>query len=119
MLLENGACAMGEDKRATLFMIGGCQAVRLPKEIRLPGSTVRVRQVGTGVLLEPLEKRTWPAGYWERLVSLRPVGKHMTVPPPLPPSTERDARLSTLESWPDEWPDPPNQRGQVKRRKRR
>jgi antitoxin VapB len=41
--------------RAKLFMHGRSQAVRLPKEFRLPGKEVRVRRVGSGVLLEPLE----------------------------------------------------------------
>jgi antitoxin VapB len=30
--------------------------VRLPKEFRLPGTEVRVRRVGRGVLLEPVER---------------------------------------------------------------
>jgi antitoxin VapB len=39
---------------ARLFMHGRSQAVRLPKEFRLPGDRVRVRHVGNGVLLEPI-----------------------------------------------------------------
>jgi antitoxin VapB len=39
---------------AKLFRHGGSQAVRLPKDFRLPGTRVRVRRVGDGVLLEPL-----------------------------------------------------------------
>jgi antitoxin VapB len=38
---------------AKLFRHGRSQAVRLPKDFRLPGSEVRVRRVGRGVLLEP------------------------------------------------------------------
>jgi len=41
---------------AKLFKHGRSQAVRLPKEFRLPGDEVRVRRVGRGVLLEPLER---------------------------------------------------------------
>jgi len=41
---------------ARLFRHGRSQAVRLPKEFRLPGTQVRVRRVGRGVLLEPLER---------------------------------------------------------------
>ena len=41
--------------KAKLFMHGRSQAVRLPKEFRLPGKEVRVRRLGRGVLLEPLE----------------------------------------------------------------
>lgn len=39
---------------AKLFTHGRSQAVRLPKEFRLPGDRVRVRHLGTGVLLEPM-----------------------------------------------------------------
>lgn len=39
---------------AKLFMHGRSQAVRLPKELRLPGDEVRVSRFGNGVLLEPI-----------------------------------------------------------------
>jgi antitoxin VapB len=39
---------------ARLFTHGRSQAVRLPKEFRLPGDRVRVRHAGNGVLLEPI-----------------------------------------------------------------
>ena len=44
---------MSGSATARLFRHGRSQAVRLPKEFRLPGSEVRVRRVGRGVLLEP------------------------------------------------------------------
>lgn len=40
--------------RAKIFRHGRSQAVRLPKAFRLPGSEVRVRRLGNGVLLEPI-----------------------------------------------------------------
>jgi antitoxin VapB len=40
---------------AKLFQIGGCQAVRLPEEFRFGGNEVRIRRVGFGILLEPLD----------------------------------------------------------------
>ena len=40
---------------AKLFKHGRSQAVRLPKEFRLPGKEVRVRRIGRGVLLEPID----------------------------------------------------------------
>lgn len=46
---------MGEPDTAKLFQHGRSQAVRLPKEFRLPGKEVRVRRVGRGVLLEPID----------------------------------------------------------------
>ena len=45
---------MAETAIARLFTHGRSQAVRLPKEFRLPGDRVRVRHVGDGVLLEPI-----------------------------------------------------------------
>jgi antitoxin VapB len=47
---------MNDVTTAKLFKHGRSQAVRLPKEFRLPGKEVRVRRVGRGVLLEPLER---------------------------------------------------------------
>jgi antitoxin VapB len=46
---------VSESSTAKLFVHGRSQAVRLPKAFRLPGSEVRVRRVGRGVLLEPIE----------------------------------------------------------------
>ena len=46
---------MAENATAKLFTTGRSQAVRLPKEFRLPGREVRVRRLGRGVLLEPME----------------------------------------------------------------
>lgn len=39
---------------AKIFQHGRSQAVRLPKEFRLPGKEVRVRRLGNGVVLEPM-----------------------------------------------------------------
>jgi antitoxin VapB len=47
---------MGNSETAKLFRHGGSQAVRLPKNFRLPGTEVRVRRLGRGVLLEPMER---------------------------------------------------------------
>lgn len=47
---------MTETGTAKLFKHGRSQAVRLPKEFRLPGTEVRVRRLGRGVLLEPLDR---------------------------------------------------------------
>jgi antitoxin VapB len=40
---------------AKLFNTGGSQAVRLPKEFRFPGTTVRLRRTKNGVLLTPVD----------------------------------------------------------------
>jgi antitoxin VapB len=47
---------MSNVKTAKIFRHGRSQAVRLPKEFRLPGTEVHVRKVGRGVLLEPIEQ---------------------------------------------------------------
>jgi len=47
---------MPETAIAKLFKHGRSQAVRLPKAFRLPGQVVRVRRMGRGVLLEPMER---------------------------------------------------------------
>jgi antitoxin VapB len=59
---------MTTDKRAKLFQTGRSQAVRLPKEFRFTGNEVRIRKVGTGVVLEPIEKN------WDWLSELRKSG---------------------------------------------
>lgn len=52
--------------KTTLFMNGRSQAVRVPKEFRLPGKEVSIRRVGDGVLLEPIVAAGgWPLGYFE------------------------------------------------------
>ncbi len=45
---------MAKTKVAKLFRNGRSQAVRLPKEFRFTGNSVRVRKVAGGVLLEPM-----------------------------------------------------------------
>ena len=45
---------MPDTGTAKLFKHGRSQAVRLPKEFRMPGTEVRVRRVGRAVLLEPI-----------------------------------------------------------------
>jgi antitoxin VapB len=75
---------------ATLFNNGGSQAARLPKEFRFEGSAVRVRKQGTSVILEPLEKPSWPAGYFERLTALAArLPDDFGRPEPLPESPAR------------------------------
>ena len=43
-------------KTAKLFWNGRSQAVRLPREIRFPGNEVRIRRLGTAVILEPVDQ---------------------------------------------------------------
>lgn len=85
-----------EEYTAKLFTNGGSQAVRLPKQLRLPGTEVRVRRLGNGVLLEPVEAPGWPPGFWEQMASLPPLPDDFDVPEPLPPEPHRDA---VIDAW--------------------
>jgi len=48
---------------ANLFLSGGSQAVRLPKQYRFPGNEVAVKSFGNGVLLLPIDDP------WQMLVA--------------------------------------------------
>ena len=57
---------------AKIFMHGRSQAVRLPKEFRLPGKEVRVTRVGDAVLLEAIDdtKPFDAEAFWAKLDAL-------------------------------------------------
>ncbi len=88
---------MAREFIGALFNNGGSQAVRLPKECRFEGSAVRIRQEGRTVTLEPLEKRQWPAGFWEAFWSEGPAPGDFEVPEPLRDAPHRDAILDYLD----------------------
>jgi antitoxin VapB len=69
---------------AKVFMHGRSQAVRLPKEFRVTGSEVRVRRVGGGILLEPMETDldAWLAGLRELADPDFPDRDQPPMPPP-------------------------------------
>ncbi len=46
-------------------MNGRSQAVRIPKEMRLPAGKVEIERWGEGVLIRPTKPKCWPAGYFE------------------------------------------------------
>ena len=48
---------------ARVFMTGRSQAVRLPKEYRVPGDSVFVKRLGTGILLIPKTSDRWSAAF--------------------------------------------------------
>jgi antitoxin VapB len=48
---------------ARVFMTGRSQAVRLPKEYRVPGDSVFVKRLGTGILLIPKTADRWAAAF--------------------------------------------------------
>ncbi len=83
---------MSESETAKLFRHGRSQAVRLPKEFRLPGTEVRVRRVGRGVLLEPIDRdvRDIRAIFAEidRLGGIDFLPEGRPEQPPMPPSKD-------------------------------
>lgn len=52
--------------RASVFMNGRSQAVRLPQSCRFdPGvRSVQARKIGHAVILEPVETAGWDQAYW-------------------------------------------------------
>jgi antitoxin VapB len=81
---------MARKYKASLFMNGGSQAVRLPRECRFEGSAVHVWKEGSRVIMEPIERRGWPPGFWERMHALA-AESDLEVPEPLPSSEHRYA----------------------------
>jgi antitoxin VapB len=79
---------MADTRTAKLFKHGRSQAVRLPKEFRLPGKEVRVRRVGRGILLEPIE--TDLQAWFDRLDAYRdvPFMSEGRQQPSMPPSDD-------------------------------
>lgn len=74
--------------RAKLFANGRSQAVRLPKEFRLPGDEVAIHREGDRIILEPLvpadvDAKGWPRDLWARIDALG-AGDDFPDPEPLP-----------------------------------
>lgn len=58
--------------------------MRLPQEFRFEGDEVTVRREGEAVILEPVERRQWPPGFFEHLRARAPLFADLDVPTPLP-----------------------------------
>lgn len=52
---------MAQRFTAKIFTNGGSQALRLPKECRMPGDEVVVTRDGARLIIEAIEPRTWSA----------------------------------------------------------
>ena len=79
---------MGVRETARLFVHGGSQAVRLPKEFRFSGEEVRIRREGDKVILEPLQRDL--KAFWAEIDRLREAAGEPFPDPPrddLLPST--------------------------------
>lgn len=77
---------MNKATTAKVFTHGRSQAVRLPKEFRLPGKEVSVRRVGSAVVLEPIGEPFDMDAWWAKLdeyrdVPFMPEGREQ---PPMP-----------------------------------
>jgi antitoxin VapB len=79
---------------AKIFMHGRSQAIRLPKEFRLPGKEVRVSKVGDKLILEPLPADKPPfdsKAFWAEIDALG--GQDLFLDgPPEDPSAKPDLR---------------------------
>lgn len=80
---QSRKAAMAETGIAKIFMHGRSQAVRLPREFRLPGNQVRVRKVGNGVLLEPIAN-DW-TDIWAKIDAIGGEFPEEPEDPPIPP----------------------------------
>ena len=50
-----------------VFQNGDSQAVRLPEGFRFAAKEVAIRREGEAVILEPIETKTWPEGFFDRI----------------------------------------------------
>jgi antitoxin VapB len=77
---------MTDSATAKIFKHGRSQAVRLPKEFRLPGKEVRVRRIGRAVLLEPIDEPFDLAAWWKKIDAYRDLSfmEYGRQQPPMP-----------------------------------
>ena len=79
---------------AKVFMHGRSQAVRLPKEFRLPGKEVRVSRVGDKIILEPLEDAPFDVAAWRPELVAAGAGEFLTEGLPEDEPAARDDDIS-------------------------
>ncbi len=80
---------------AKLFSHGRSQAVRLPKDFRLPGKEVLISKIGGKVILEPIEPEPFDAAAWRAKLDSLGAADFLPEggpdePPPLGPDDEID-----------------------------
>lgn len=85
---KSSAKSPPQEPRAKLFMHGRSQAVRLPKEFRLPGKEARVSKIGDKVILEPVKKpkKFDSEAFWAEIDALGGDELFVDGPPDDPPS---------------------------------
>ena len=58
--------------KTTVFISGGSQAVRIPKEFRFDARRVEIERKGATLVLRPLpDKDSWPQGYLDSFAAGR------------------------------------------------
>lgn len=77
---------------AKLFMHGRSQAVRLPKEFRMPGTEVQVSKVGNKVVLEPMGEKKFDYDTWRAELDALGAADFLTEGIPEDPPLEPDTR---------------------------
>lgn len=56
--------------KTTVFISGGSQAVRIPKELRIDAKRVEIERKGATLVLRPLpDENSWPEGYLENFAA--------------------------------------------------
>ncbi len=67
--------ADAEAVEAKLFANGRSQAIRLPRQFRMPGDRVLIHREGRRLIIEPVDviprdANGWPVGLWEQIDAL-------------------------------------------------
>jgi antitoxin VapB len=53
---------------AEIIDLDGCQAVKLPENFRVQGTSVSIRRSGESIILEPVKPNgPWPSGFFEAI----------------------------------------------------
>jgi antitoxin VapB len=79
-----------EHAKAKLFKHGRSQAVRLPKEFRLPGNEVLVSKIGNKVILEPIPAAPFDVAAWRARLDALGAADFFPDGPPEDPPLEPD-----------------------------
>jgi antitoxin VapB len=71
-------------RHAKLFTNGRSQAVRIPRDMELPGDEVTLRKVGEAILIEPVTRKLT---FREALLAMKPLPPEewFEIPEDLPP----------------------------------
>ena len=85
--LHIATCSYMKTATAKLFRHGGSQALRLPKDFRLPGTVAKVTKTPRGILVQPVEDDRRRARQFARLEGSCP-GFPEIGPPPADRSRE-------------------------------